>query len=170
MTPSVRKKSSLTRAPGARSTPAGVPGGRRRPDTPTATKTGVELLPVEIVGIGQIGQWKQLDGLVDADETRRLRIRERPDQRGIDERKDRNAGTDAERQREDRRAGEPERFPKLAKSETDVLQSDCRAVHSPHVAAFLFSLQEPGSHPSRDATRFVWIHPARGFSSILRSR
>ena len=92
----------------------------------------VETLPVAIVGVRQVRLREHLDRLVDADEPRRIAVRQRPEERGVDEGKDREAGTQPERECQHSRAGEPGVLPQLPQRKAAVLQEVAGQFQSAH--------------------------------------
>lgn len=82
----------------------------------------IEFFVVEIIGIGKIAERALRRGFVDANEARRMLVRERLDEGGVNEGEDGDAGAEAEREHEDGGKGEAGVFAELAEGETEILE------------------------------------------------
>ena len=82
----------------------------------------VHLLPVEVVGIGEVALRKESDRLEDSHEPRRVAIRERLQERRVHESEEGDAGAGAERDREDGGGGEARVLAQLADRVAAVLK------------------------------------------------
>ena len=82
----------------------------------------VEALPVEVVLVGEIGAGKELCGLGDVDQGGGVGVGQRADERGVHKGEDGGAGSDAEREHEDRGEGEAEISAELAEGVEEVLK------------------------------------------------
>jgi hypothetical protein len=95
------------------------------------------------------------------DKPGRATVRQRLDQRRIDEAKNRYASGDAEREDADGSAREPAMFEELTESETKVLHAVVYEVYVTHVPALLFSLVDPAERTQRRIARVIARHSSR---------
>src|ERR1043165_384695 len=100
----------------------------------------VELLPVEIIGIGEVGGWNLRRCLGDSEQTRGILIRQRFDERGIDKSKDRRARRDSKRDHRDGGGRESRMLAELSEGEAQILDHAFKKRDSRAIAISFFGL------------------------------
>ena len=84
-------------------------------------ENSVVFLPVEVVWQRDGIILPRAGGFIKHHDAVRVRIRQRPQQYGVDDTKDRSVRTDPERKRKNSDQSEPRRFAKLAKSKLEIV-------------------------------------------------
>src|SRR3984957_3427449 len=122
------------------------------------TENRVSLFPVQISRIRKIAQRENLDRFIHAHQPRGIVIRQGLQQRPIDKRENRNGRRHAQRQHQNRGAGESHILPQLPHRKTKILQR--RLPPEPkHVPRFLPQFQIVPQFPPCRVPRLLLRHP-----------
>src|SRR3984957_14991782 len=122
------------------------------------TENRVSFFPVQIIRIRKIAQRENLDRFIHAHQPRGIVIRQGLQQRAIDKRENCNGRRHAQRQNQNRGAGESHILPQLPHRKTKILQRRLPP-ESKHIPRFLPQFQIVPKFPPRRVPRLLLRHP-----------
>ena len=130
----------------------------------------VQPLPVEVVGVGQIGARNLRRALRDVGQPAPVAVWQRCDERRIDQSEDGDARSHPEADHQHGGYGEGRALDELPRGKAEILHHVVDHVDTPRIATFLFALLDTGDRAPGRLPRRLGAHPAAMSASIWRAR